>query len=261
MASERVLLHICCAPCATTVVRRLQEGGHAVHGFFYNPNIQPEKEYYQRLLEAQRLCKLWSIPLEIGDYDWDRWQAEVRGLEGEKEGGKRCPVCYRYRLAATALKARELGIGAIATTLTISPHKRPEIVNLIGKEVGEESEIKFLEADWKKKDGFKQSLDTCRELRIYRQHYCGCKYSLREREERAKREAGREAPERAAPKPASTDGPVKGAIKAVKIPAEETLPKSDPAANHDTGTRAKWELTPLERKQRRDKKAKPWQKK
>lgn len=180
MLSERVLLHICCAPCATTVIKRLQNAGYAVHGFFNNPNIQPAKEYYKRLLEAQRICKLWNIPLEIGDYDWDRWQAEIRRLEKEKEGGKRCLVCYRYRLAAVAQKAKELGISIIASTLTISPRKRAEVINPIGKEVCDELEIKFYEADWKKQDGFKHSLETCKELNIYRQNYCGCKYSVRQ---------------------------------------------------------------------------------
>lgn len=175
----RILLHICCAPCATTVIQRLQPVGYEVYGYFYNPNIYPEKEYYQRLLETQRLCQLWEIPLEIGDYDWDRWQAQIRGLEKEKEGGKRCLVCYRYRLACVAQKAKELGIVEIATTLTLSPRKPAAVINQIGKEVGDELEIKFYEADWKKKDGFKQSIEVCKELNIYRQNYCGCKYSIR----------------------------------------------------------------------------------
>jgi len=179
MPSERILLHICCAPCATEVIKRLQEVRlWRIHGFFYNPNIQPEREYYKRLLEAQRVCKILSIPLEIGDYDWDRWQAEIRGLEKEKEGGKRCLVCFRYRLSTVAQKAKELGINIIASTLTISPRKRADKINPIGKEVCDELEIKFYEADWKKQDGFKHSLETSKELNIYRQNYCGCKYSM-----------------------------------------------------------------------------------
>lgn len=177
--SARLLLHICCAPCATTVIKRLQQVGYEVYGYFYNPNIHPEKEYYQRLLETQRICQLWAIPLEVGEYDWDRYEALIRGLEAEKEGGKRCLVCYRYRLEAAAQKAKELGIKEIATTLTISPHKPAIVINQIGKEVCEELELKFYEADWKKKDGFKQSIETCKELNIYRQNYCGCKYSIR----------------------------------------------------------------------------------
>jgi predicted adenine nucleotide alpha hydrolase (AANH) superfamily ATPase len=259
--AERILLHICCAPCATTVVRRLKEAGYDVHGFFYNPNIQPEKEYYQRLLEAQRLCKLWSIPLEIGDYDWDRWQAEVRGLEGAKEGGERCRVCYRFRLAATAEKAKELDIGIIATTLTISPHKRPDVVNPIGKEVCAELEIKFHEADWKKQDGFKQSLDTSRELHIYRQDYCGCKYSLKESEARrteSETRKGTALVQAAATAPSA--GPSARVTRAMEILAGKGESKEAAPAGRAEDTRAKWELTPLERKLRRDKKAKPWQK-
>jgi predicted adenine nucleotide alpha hydrolase (AANH) superfamily ATPase len=179
-SSEKILLHICCAPCATTVIKRLQAAGYDVHGFFYNPNIQPEEEYYKRLLEAQRISKLWNIPLEIGEYDWDRWQAEIRGLEKEKEGRKRCLLCYRYRLTAVAQKAKELGIGVIATTLTISPRKQADIINPIGEAVCEDLELRFYEADWKKQDGFKHSLETCKALDIYRQNYCGCKYSIRQ---------------------------------------------------------------------------------
>lgn len=261
MPNERILLHICCAPCATTVVRRLQAAGFDVHGFFYNPNIQPEKEYFQRLLEAQRLCSLWQIPLEIGDYDWDRWQAEVHGLEAEKEGGKRCEVCYRFRLSATAQKAGELGIGVVATTLTISPHKRPEVVNPIGKEVCEELGIKFHEADWKKQDGFKQSVDTSKELHIYRQRYCGCKYSLKEREEQEAEKATRLVAELAGQEPAGKQtGRPQRVTKAMKILAEKPAAekKSDVTVPEDT--RAKWELSPLERKKKHAKKEKPWQK-
>jgi len=255
MSAQRILLHVCCAPCATTVIRRLQEAGYQVYGYFYNPNVQPEKEYYQRLLEVQRLCKLWEIPLEIGDYDWDRWQAEVHGMENEPEGGERCRLCYRYRLAATAAKAKELEIDIIATTLTISPRKRPDIINPIGREVCAEAEIRFYEADWKKKDGFKESLDTSRELNLYRQHYCGCKYSLKEREDR---EAKRAALEPAAPIPTSDSAPaVNRVTKAMRILAED-LPKAKPDPGRETDTRAKWELSPLERKKRHDKKPKPW---
>ncbi len=180
MFKERILLHICCAPCATTAIKRLQTANYKVYGFFYNPNIRPEKEYYKRLLETQKICQLWNIPLEIGDYDWDRWQAAIRGLEKEKEGGRRCLVCYHYRLSAVAQKAKELGINIIASTLTTSPHKRADVINPIGKTVVEGLEIKFYEADWKKQDGFKHSLETCQELNIYRQNYCGCKYSIRQ---------------------------------------------------------------------------------
>ncbi|MEO0114959.1 MAG: epoxyqueuosine reductase QueH [candidate division WOR-3 bacterium] len=177
--SSLILLHICCAPCATTVIKRLEMVGYKVYGYFYNPNIHPTKEYYQRLAETKRICQIWDIPLLIGDYDWDRWQAAVHGLEKEKEGGKRCLVCYRFRLAAVAQKAKELEIGAVASTLTLSPKKRASDINSIGKEICEELGLKFYEADWKKQDGFKQSVTICKEMNIYRQNYCGCKYSIR----------------------------------------------------------------------------------
>jgi predicted adenine nucleotide alpha hydrolase (AANH) superfamily ATPase len=253
MPNERVLLHICCAPCATTAIRRLQAAGYDVHGYFYNPNIQPEKEYYVRLLEVQRLCKLWGVPLEIADYDWDRWQAEVHGMEAEPEGGERCRVCFRHRLAATAGKAKELELEIIATTLTISPRKSPEIVNPIGREVCEELELRFYEADWKKQDGYKQSLDTSRELNLYRQNYCGCRYSLKEREARLALKAMQEA--------ATADSGTKPPSGKRVTRAQEILtePAKPPESAPAPDTRAKWELSPLERKLRRDKKAKPWQ--
>jgi hypothetical protein len=176
-------------------------------------------------------------------------------MENEPEGGERCRLCYRYRLAATAAKAKELEIDIIATTLTISPRKRPDIINPIGREVCAEAEIRFYEADWKKKDGFKESLDTSRELNLYRQHYCGCKYSLKEREDR---EAKRAALEPAAPIPTSDSAPaVNRVTKAMRILAED-LPKAKPDPGRETDTRAKWELSPLERKKRHDKKPKPW---
>ncbi|MEO0107662.1 MAG: epoxyqueuosine reductase QueH [candidate division WOR-3 bacterium] len=249
MTSRRILLHICCAPCATTPIRRLQDSGYDVLGYFYNPNIHPEKEYYQRLLEVQRLCRLWQISLELGEYDWDRWQAEVRGLESEPEAGRRCPVCFRFRLQATAELALARNVPEITTTLTLSPRKRAEIINLIGQEVcaatgDEEGEnaIRFYPADWKKQDGHKQSLEVSRQLNLYRQDYCGCRYSLAQREERRRQSLF-------APKP------------------ELAPPAKHPSPTHETKVaeplpgptdRARWELTPLERKQRRDKKPKPW---
>ena len=260
MPPERILLHICCAPCATTVVRRLQAAGFEVHGYFYNPNTQPEKEYFLRLLEAQRLCSTWQVPLEIGEYDWDRWQAEVRGLETEKEGGKRCEACYRFRLSAAAQKAKELDIGIIATTLTISPRKRPEVINPLGREVCEELATRFHEADWKKQDGFKQSLDVCRELHIYRQRYCGCKYSLNEREEHEAQKAARLVAELAGQGlPEKQTARPQRMTRAMKILAEKPAveKKSDVTVPEDT--RAKWELSPLERKKKHAKKEKPWQ--
>jgi predicted adenine nucleotide alpha hydrolase (AANH) superfamily ATPase len=259
MPNERILLHICCAPCATTAIQRLRDAGYDVHGFFCNPNIHPEKEYYQRLLEVQRLCKEWHVPLEIAEYDRDRWQAEVRGLEAEPEGGERCRVCFRFRLQAVAEKARELEIDIIATTLTLSPRKSPDVVNPIGQRVcaaiAEETDdavrVRFHEADWKKKDGYKQSLDVSRRMNIYRQHYCGCRYSLREHDERLALKAAL-SPGGSKPKRERRE---------TRTAADEstTTPGAMPRAATAGDGRAKWELTPLERRQRRDKKAKPWQ--
>ncbi|OYD17333.1 hypothetical protein CH330_00465 [candidate division WOR-3 bacterium JGI_Cruoil_03_51_56] len=179
--TESLLLHICCAPCATEVIHRL-ENNYDIIGFFYNPNIFPEKEYQKRLIEVQRLSALWHLPLDVGEYDHDRFLEMVKGLEKEPEGGKRCQVCYRMRLEQTAMKAKGNGCQVIATTLTISPHKRAAVINPIGREVCSQYGLRFLEGDWKKRDGFKHSVEISKGLGLYRQDYCGCEFSLRERQ-------------------------------------------------------------------------------
>lgn len=115
----------------------------------------------------------------MGDYEAREWFELVKGLENEPEGGARCEVCYQMRLEKTAELARENGFEYFGTTLTISPHKKAEIVNQLGREVGAKFNIKFYEADWKKQDGFKKSCELARNEGFYRQNYCGCVYSKR----------------------------------------------------------------------------------
>jgi predicted adenine nucleotide alpha hydrolase (AANH) superfamily ATPase len=175
---KRLLLHVCCAPDATVPYQRLKDE-YEVIAFFYNPNIHGEEEYQKRLHEVERLAKLWDFPLIVGEYNVEQWFSAVRGLEDEPEGGKRCEVCYSLRLEETAKLAKELGCEAFATVLTISPHKKAEKINAIGKEAGERHGIAYLESDFKKKDGFKESVRISRELNLYRQNYCGCRFSMR----------------------------------------------------------------------------------
>jgi len=174
----RFLLHICCAPCGGYVFKKLSDEFDTA-AFFYNPNIQPEDEYQKRLVEIKKYCEKEKINLIMGDYEAREWFELVKGLENEPEGGARCEVCYQMRLEKTAELARENGFEYFGTTLTISPHKKAEIVNQLGREVGAKFNIKFYEADWKKQDGFKKSCELARNEGFYRQNYCGCVYSKR----------------------------------------------------------------------------------
>ena len=174
----KLLLHICCGPCSTEVIRRLKDD-YEVVGFFYNPNIHPEEEYSRRLMEVQRISALWRVLVDVGPYDHERFLAVAHGLEGEPEGGRRCVACYRLRLEAAAHRAAENGCTHLATTLTIAPMKRAAVINPIGREAAGRCGLDFLEEDWKKRDGFKRSVELARDLGLYRQHYCGCEFSHR----------------------------------------------------------------------------------
>jgi epoxyqueuosine reductase len=179
-AAQKLLLHACCAPCATHPVRLLRERFDVVV-FFDNPNIQPAGEYLSRLEEIRRLAAGWEFPLLEGTNDGDAWLAAVSGHEEEPEGGDRCTICYRFRLERTARRAKASGMDCFASTLSISPHKKAEVINRIGRETGDSEGILFIDADFKKKDGFKTSCDLSRMEGLYRQDYCGCIFSRRDR--------------------------------------------------------------------------------
>jgi len=174
---EKVLLHICCAPDASYGVRALGEL-FDVTGFFYNPNIHPEEEHRKRVQATLDLREKAPFPLIFGEGGQAGWEEEVRGLEKEPERGRRCEACVRFRLRRTARKAAELGMTAFGTVLTVSPKKDAEMVNRVGREVEMETGVRFVAADMKKKDGYLKSIRITRELGIYRQRYCGCRYSL-----------------------------------------------------------------------------------
>ncbi len=180
---KRVLLHICCAPDATESIERLREKGYEVTGFFYNPSIFPKEEYIKRKKEVEKLAEIMHFQLIEGEYAYHKWKDMIKGLENEKEGEKRCILCYTERLEKTAKKAKELGFNCFTTTLTISPHKNSEKIFKIGTELEQKYGIKFLKEDFKKQDGFKKSLYYSEKYELYRQDYCGCEFSLKEREE------------------------------------------------------------------------------
>jgi predicted adenine nucleotide alpha hydrolase (AANH) superfamily ATPase len=172
----KIVVHICCGICAAGVVKNLSDEGHTVVGFFYNPNIHPEKEYLRRLETTRKVARELCFPLIAAPYMPEEWFVRADPLMYEPEGGKRCEVCYEMRLAKTYQYVLEYGIDAFTTTLTISPRKRAETVNRIGLEIGGDA---FLARDFKKKDGFNKANQLARRWGLYRQNYCGCVYSMR----------------------------------------------------------------------------------
>ena len=170
------LVHVCCAPDAAYGVRAMRER-FDVTGFFYNPNIHPREEFRKRLLSTLDLQEKDPFPLVIGSGGEEAWEVAVRGLEDEPERGRRCEACIRLRLRETARKAVEFGMPAFGTVLTVSPKKDAAMVNRVGREEGERAGIRFAGADLKKGDGYLKSVRISREMGLYRQRYCGCKYS------------------------------------------------------------------------------------
>ncbi len=173
----RLLLHVCCGPCSTQVIEELKKT-HDLTLYFYDPNIQPREEYERRLEAAMKVAEVKGIPLIIGSYDEPEWREAVKGLEDEPENGKRCHVCYEFRLMEAARMCRELHCDAFTTTLTISPYKDAAVINRIGEKAAQAFGVGFLASNFKKKDGFLKSTKMSAELGIYRQHYCGCQSSI-----------------------------------------------------------------------------------
>ena len=177
MNKERFLLHICCAPCSPHPVRTLKER-FAVELYFYNPNIHPEEEYFERLREAERLAGLENIPLHKGEYRHNAWLEKADFWRDEPERGLRCKFCISDRIFETVRKAECEGIKRFGTVLSLSRLKSAEMINSLGWHAMENSgEVVFDATDWKKKDGFNLSVKICGELGLKRQNYCGCEYS------------------------------------------------------------------------------------
>jgi len=174
----KILLHICCGVCAAGVVERLTLEGHQVHGLFYNPNIHPRQEYDRRLEVARKVAKELDFPLEVPLYITEEWFNETVSLENEPEGGRRCEVCFRLRLKKAYLYMKDCGADAFTSTLTVSPHKSAGVINRVGWEIGGE---RFLARDFKKKAGFERAVELAKKWALYRQDYCGCIYSMRNR--------------------------------------------------------------------------------
>lgn len=175
-----LLIHACCAPCSSYVIEYLSQFFH-INILYYNPNITDKKEYEYRLSEEERLINelpvKYPVTLIPGNYEPERYLEAVKGLENEPEGGKRCEVCFELRLREAAQKCRETGADYFLTTLTISPLKNAEKINEIGERVAKEYGVKYLPSDFKKKNGYKRSIELSKEYKLYRQNYCGCVFS------------------------------------------------------------------------------------
>lgn len=178
----RLLLHSCCAPCSSYVIEYLSKY-FDITIFYYNPNISPENEYLKRKEEQVRLINSINTinKLDIIDCDYDNniYEDKIKGLEMEPERGNRCTVCFNLRLDKTAVKAKELNYDYFATTLTVSPYKNSKLINEICLRLQDTYNIKYLVSDFKKKNGYKRSIELSNKYNLYRQNYCGCKYSKR----------------------------------------------------------------------------------
>lgn len=170
---KNILLHICCAPCGSASVERLLSEDWNVTLYFYMPNIFPYEEWKKRKVNVEKLAQHFGVQLIVGEYEHDFWREQVKGLEAEKEGGLRCHSCFKTLLSGTAKKANELGFEHFATTLTISPHKNSAVI----KEIGEQF-AGYTHYDFKKKEGYKRSIELSKELELYRQCYCACEFSM-----------------------------------------------------------------------------------
>ena len=178
-----LLLHVCCAPCSSYVLEYLSDY-FDITVYFYNPNISPQSEYTYRYKELLRFVKESGNAAEIveGEYEPQRFLEMSEGLESESEGGERCAKCYRLRLSKSGEYAAAKGFDYFTTSLSISPYKNAEKLNTIGGEIAEALGIKYLYSDFKKKIGYKRSIELSKEYGLYRQDYCGCAFSAANRE-------------------------------------------------------------------------------
>lgn len=174
----RLLLHSCCGPCSSSVLMLLSKY-FDIDVFYYNPNIYPYEEYVKRENEQKRLLlNLENINFIKASYDSDEYNKIIEGLEGEKEGGMRCYKCIMMRMEKSCLYAKNNNYDYFTTTLSVSPHKNSKMINEIGYMLEEKYGVPYLYSDFKKKDGYKKSIELSRKYGLYRQDYCGCKVSL-----------------------------------------------------------------------------------
>lgn len=177
---KKLLLHVCCAPCTSAVIERLGNF-FKITVFFYNPNIDTDEEYHHRLNELKKFLSSFKTKYEIdliaSPHAKEDFTKIAKGLEDAPERGPRCYKCYNLRLKKTAELAKEQGYDYFATSLTLSPYKNSNWINEIGEQLQSEFEVNYLYSDFKKKNGYKRSLELSKEYDLYRQNYCGCIFS------------------------------------------------------------------------------------
>ena len=183
---QKLLLHSCCAPCSSYCLELLSQY-FEVTVFYYNPNIYPPEEYTMRVAEQDRFVQEFPAKHKItfveGAYDTEKFYAMAKGMEHLKEGGERCFACYELRLREAAEYAKANGFDFFTTTLSISPLKNAQKLNEIGAKLEEEYGVKYLYSDFKKQNGYKRSTEISNEYEMYRQYYCGCVYSKKQRDD------------------------------------------------------------------------------
>lgn len=174
----KLMLHVCCAPDATVALERLPEIKR-LRLVFDNPNIHPVEEFARRLEAFLKLTCSANVDYVIGNFDPENWSELVHGHENDPEGGERCEICIGHRLERTAELAATSGFDTIGCVFTTSPHKKSAVIHALGEAAARKYGIGYLRIDFKKRDGFKRSVELSRELSLYRQNYCGCQYLLR----------------------------------------------------------------------------------
>jgi predicted adenine nucleotide alpha hydrolase (AANH) superfamily ATPase len=179
MKKPRMLVHICCAPDALYVVKLLQND-FLVSGYFYNPNIHPRSEYDLRRDETKKVADILGFDLLEGPYDQDRWHKLTHRFKDEPEKGRRCDICYASRLQKTASEATAQGFDVFTTVMSLSPWKKADALNKMGMMFANRYDLRYLQANFKRKAGFQKSILLSREHDLYRQNYCGCVYSEQE---------------------------------------------------------------------------------
>jgi len=178
-----LLLHACCAPCFSAVFDQVKDD-FAATIFWFNPNVWPKEEYDRRLIELIRYAKIVNCPIIISDrYEQDAifWQNLTKNNASDAENGPRCRKCINYRLLQTAQEALKKNFDLFGTTLTVSPHKDSALINSIGTEIMKKYDIPYLDKDFGQNDGYRKSIEICKAYKIYRQKYCGCQYSLHQK--------------------------------------------------------------------------------
>lgn len=180
----RLLLHSCCAPCSSYVLEYLSNY-FEITVFYYNPNIYPDEEYFKRVEEQQNFIRTFPFRYKVdmieGEFEKEKFYSMAKGKEDLKEGGERCFLCYELRLEETAKLAKTMNFDYFTTTLSISPLKNSNKLNEIGQSLSMKYDVTYLVSDFKKKNGYKRSVEISKEYDMYRQDYCGCVFSMQER--------------------------------------------------------------------------------